>query len=304
MYSPVRLARKYLHYYLTAANGKGHGIHSPFVFDFITSVLNDRGPYPAWVAIEVLRDRLLKDDTLLNIEDMGAGSAWSGTETPGAPGTVGFTETGTPALRPRPQKFAKCELPRQPMHLVHRRRISDIARRAAKPPRLGQLLFRVARHYRPGTIVELGTSLGLSTAYLAAGAPDAKVWTIEGSPAIAKTAADNLRGLGLDNVEVSTGNFDDLLEPLLGKIGPVELAFVDGNHRRDPTLRYFDSLMHHSGRSAVLIFDDIHWSQEMEQAWESIRNDPRVYLTIDLFFFGFVFLRDEFKVKQDFTIRF
>jgi predicted O-methyltransferase YrrM len=265
MYSPVRLARKYLHYYLTAANGKGHGTHSPFVFEFITSVLNDQGPYPAWVAIEELRHRLVKDDTLLNIEDMGAGSAWN--------------KTGT-------------------------RSIADIARRAAKPPRLGQLLFRVARHYRPGTIVELGTSLGLSTAYLAAGAPDAKVWTIEGSAAIAKAAADNLRGLGLDNVEVATGNFDDLLDPGLDRIGPVDLAFVDGNHRREPTLRYFDALIRHCGRSAALIFDDIHWSLEMEQAWESIRKDPRVYLTIDLFFIGFVFLRDEFKVKQDFTIRF
>jgi len=265
MYSSVRLARKYLHYYFTAANGKGHGTHSPFVFDFITSVLNDRGAYPAWVAIEKLRHRLGKDNRLLEIEDMGAGSAWN--------------KTGT-------------------------RSIADIARRTAKPPRLGQLLFRVARHYRPGTIVELGTSLGLSTAYLAAGAPDAKVWTIEGSPAIAKTAADNLCGLGLDNVEVSTGNFDDLLDPGLDRIGPIDLAFVDGNHRREPTLRYFDMLMRHCGQPAALIFDDIHWSLEMEQAWESIRSDPRVYLTIDLFFIGFVFLRGEFKVKQDFTIRF
>jgi predicted O-methyltransferase YrrM len=271
MYSPVRLARKYLHYYFTAANGKGHGTHSPFVFDFIRKVLNDRDGDPAYRAIEGLRRRLLQDDTLLDIEDMGAGSAWNG--------------TGAPAL-------------------VHRRSIADIARRAAKPARLGQLLFRVARHYRPGRIVELGTSLGLSTAYLASGAPDAKVWTIEGSAAIAKTARDNLRGLGLGNVEVSTGNFDDLLEPGLARLGPIDLAFVDGNHRREPTLRYFDTLIRHCGRSAALIFDDIHWSLEMEQAWESIRKDPRVYLTIDLFFIGFVFLRDEFKVKQDFTIRF
>jgi len=282
MYSSVRLARKYLHYYFTAASGKGHGTHSPFVYDFIRKVLNERGGDPAYVAIEELRRRLLQDGTLLSTEDMGAGSAWSGA---GTAGTAEFAGAGAAAL-------------------MHRRSIGDIARRAAKPPRLGQLLFRVARHYRPGTIVELGTSLGLSTAYLAAGAPDAKVWTIEGSAAIAMTAADNLRGLGLDNVEVSTGNFDDLLDPLLDKIGPVELAFVDGNHRREPTLRYFDALIRHTGRSAALIFDDIHWSLEMEQAWESIRKDPRVYLTIDLFFIGFVFLRDEFKVKQDFTIRF
>src|SRR5271155_783225 len=103
MYSPVRLARKYLHYYLTAANGKGHGIHSPFVFDFVTSVLNDGGLYPAWAAIEALRRRLRRDERLLEIEDMGAGSAGGGFRT---------------------------------------RSIADIARRAAKSPRLGQLLFR------------------------------------------------------------------------------------------------------------------------------------------------------------------
>jgi predicted O-methyltransferase YrrM len=287
MYSPVRLARKYLHYYFTAANGKGHGTHSPFVFDFIRKVLNDRDGDPAYGAIEGLRRRLLKDDTLLDIEDMGAGSAWSGAGAAGV-GTAGAGATGTAGAAA----------------LVHQRSIGDIARRAAKPARLGQLLFRVARHYRPGTIVELGTSLGLSTAYLAWGAPDAKVWTIEGSAAIAKTATDNLRGLGLGNVELSIGNFDDLLDPGLGRMGPIDLAFVDGNHRREPTLRYFDALIRHCGRSAVIIFDDIHWSLEMEQAWESIRKDSRVYLTIDLFFIGFVFLRDEFKVKQDFTIRF
>ncbi|HEV3325215.1 MAG TPA: class I SAM-dependent methyltransferase [Puia sp.] len=274
MYSPVRLARKYLHYYFTAANGKGHGIHSPFVFDFVTSVLNDRDRYPAWAAIEELRRRLRRDGRLLEIEDLGAGSAWNGSG-------AGSVRVGS-----------------------RTRSIADIARRAAKPPRLGQLLFRVARYYQPRVVVELGTSLGLSTAYLAAGAPGATVWTIEGSGAIAKTAADNLRGLGLANVEVLTGNFDDLLDPLLDKIGPVELAFVDGNHRREPTLRYFESLIGHAGRSAVLIFDDIHWSREMEQAWGEIRKDPRVFLTIDLFFIGLVVVRDEFKVRQGFTIRF
>jgi predicted O-methyltransferase YrrM len=274
MYSPIRIARKYLHYYITAANGKGHGIHSPFVFDFVTSVLNDRGPYPAWDAVEKLRRGLRRDERLLEIEDLGAGSAWDGSGTD----SVGVGS--------------------------RTRSIADITRRAAKPPRLGQLLFRIARYYRPDVVVELGTSLGLSTAYLASGAPDARVWTIEGSGSIARTALENLRGLGLTNVEVSTGNFDDLLDPLLEKIGPVGLAFVDGNHRWEPTLRYFESLIGHSARAAVLIFDDIHWSREMEEAWMQIREDPRVYLTIDLFFIGLVVVRDEFKVRQGFTIRF
>jgi predicted O-methyltransferase YrrM len=226
--------------------------------------LNDHCAYPAYAKIEGLRRRLLRDRTLLTIEDMGAGPARAATRN---------------------------------------RSVASIARRAAKPPHLGQLLFRIARHYQPATVVELGTSLGLSAAYLAGGVSYARVFTLEGAPAVAEAADRNLRSLGLD-VTVVTGDFDETLLPLLGRLPPVELAFVDGNHRREPTLRYFDMLLRHSARSAALIFDDIHWSEEMEAAWTTIKNDPRVYLTIDLFFIGIVFLRDEFKVRQEFVIRY
>ena len=279
MYSRYRLAQKYLTYYLTAANGKGHGIHSPFVFDFVLNVLNDRVAYPDYAAIEGLRRRLRRDDTLLEIEDMGAGSAW--------------------------------KAPRQ-------RSIGDITRRAAKSARLGQLLYRVARYYGPGTVLELGTSLGFSTAYLAAGAGvgaaadeagvgpaagGARVWSVEGAVQVAAAAEKNLRSLGLPVRQV-VGNFDMVLPAVLQEMGTVGLAFVDGNHRREPTLAYFELLMTYVAPQAVLIFDDIHWSREMEEAWTAIKNDPRVYLTIDLFFIGLVFLREEFKVKQDFVIRY
>lgn len=295
MYSRYRLAQKYLHYYLKAANGKGHGIHSPFVFDFVLKVLNDRYAYADYAAIEGLRRRLGRDETMLEIEDMGAGSAW--------------------------------KAPRQ-------RSIGDITRHAAKPARLGQLLYRIARYYRPARLVELGASLGLSTAYLAAGAREGwigggadavgggadagggthvggggaregagRLWTIEGSGQVAAAAERNLHSLGLE-AQVVTGNFDRVLPGLLQEMGGVDLAFVDGNHRRDPTLSYFNQLMASAGREAVLIFDDIHWSAEMEEAWAAIKNDSRVMLTIDIFFIGIVFLREEFKVKQDFVIRF
>lgn len=264
MYSPLRLAGKYLHYVLTAANGKGHGIHSPFVFDFVTHVLNDRRTYAEYAQIEALREFLGKDDRVLPVEDLGAGSVSGAGE---------------------------------------HRKVMDIARHSAKPRRLGRLLFRVARHYRPATMVELGTSLGLSSAYLAAGAKDARLYTIEGSSALATAAGDNLRSLGLD-ARIVTGNFDDELGSLLQRVGRVDLAFIDGNHRYEPTLRYFEDLFKHASPCSALLFDDIHWSGEMERAWEEIRLDPRVMMTIDLFFLGFVFIREEFKVKQDFTIRF
>jgi methyltransferase family protein len=289
MYSTFRLAGKYLHYYLTAANGRGHGIHSPFVFEFVTKVLNDKRAYPEYAPIERLRDRLRRDPTLLEIEDLGAG----------------------------PVNGA-----------AHTRSVGSIARHAAKPSLLGQLLFRVARHYKPSTILELGTSLGLSAAYLSSGAPQARLYTIEGAPALAAAAGANLHSLGID-IRPITGNFDAVLPGLLAGIPPIELAFVDGNHRFEPTLRYFEMILTHAGggegvaggrergegvaggrergeraAGSVLIFDDIHWSAEMEAAWAAIKGDPRVYLTVDLFFLGFVFLRDAFKVKQHFAIRF
>ena len=264
MYSSLRLAGKYLRYYLTAANGRGHGIHSPSVFDFVTRVLNDRRAYSEYGPIETLRDRLSGDSSVLVVEDMGAGSVSGAGQ---------------------------------------RRSIRDIVRRSAKSRRLGRLLFRVARHYRPATILELGTSLGLSSAYLAAGAPSARVYSIEGAAALAAAAGDHLRSLGLE-ARIVAGNFDDELGPLLASMAPVDLAFIDGNHRYEPTMRYFEAILGHVSRTAVVVFDDIHWSAEMERAWNEIRRDPRVMMTIDLFFLGFVFIRDEFKVKQDFTIRF
>lgn len=270
-YSPFQLTQKYLRYYLTASNGKGHGIHSPFAFDFVIHVLNNSQLFPEYAVIEGLRRQLVKDGTLLSVEDMGAGTAVRGA------------------------------VPRS---------IGDIARHAAKPRKLGQLLFRIARYYRPETILELGTSLGLSTAYLAAGAGGlatgrtARVFTIEGAPAVAAVAKRNFHSLELNNIDLTVGNFDEMLTPTLDRTSHVDLAFIDGNHRLEPTLRYFNSLIGHLSPSPVLIFDDIHWSREMEEAWDLIKQDSRVYLTIDLFFIGLVFFRDSFKVKQDFIIRF
>lgn len=271
MYSRFQLSRKFLRYYITASNGKGHGIHSPFVFDFIIHVLNDTRDYPAYSLVESLRKELKKAPALLEIEDMGAGSA---------------------------------------IQATRHRSIADLTRHAAKPRKLGQLLFRIARYYRPRTILELGTSLGLSSAYLASGNENSKLWTIEGAVSVARVAERNFMTLGLANIEIVTGNFDLLLDATLDKVGApdpagaLDLAFVDGNHRKEPTLRYFNALMNRSSPSSVLIFDDIHWSAEMEDAWDTIKRDPRVYLTIDLFFIGLVFLREEFKIKQDFSIRF
>jgi predicted O-methyltransferase YrrM len=265
MYSRFQLGIKFLRYYLAASNGKGHGIHSPFVFEFITKVLNGKTIYPEYEEVEALPARLLNDHTVLNVKDFGAGSA---------------------------------------IDKSNQRSISSIAKNAAKPKKFGQLLFRMVKYYQPATIVELGTSLGITTSYLSLAKPDAKVITMEGSKEIADIAKRNFRNLEISNIDITEGNFDNTLSSVVSGLSSVDFAFIDGNHRQEPTERYFKELLIKANNDSILIFDDVHWSSEMEAAWETIKNNTAVTCSIDLFFIGIVFFRKEFKEKQHFIIRF
>lgn len=264
MFSPLTISLKYLAYWLNASNGKGHGIHSPFVFEFIKNILNDRTVYPEYQMVEKLRKRLLSDHTLVPFEEFGAGS-----------------KNG--------------ELPRT---------VSSIARRSAKNAKYGQLLFRIAKNYQPHYVLELGTSLGISTAYLAAADKSSVVVSGEGNDAVAALARKNLEAIGLDNARVVTGHFDHTLPEMIARLPHVDLAFIDGNHRRQPTLNYFNEVLKKTIPESVIIFDDIHWSSEMESAWAEIRRHQSVRLSIDLFFLGLIFFRPEFRTSQHFAIRF
>lgn len=265
MYSPVQLAFKYVKYYLTASNGKGHGVHSPFVFDFITNVINDNRHFYAYDFIEDCRQEILENNKVLTIEDFGAGST--------------ITKS-------------------------NERKVKDIARSALKPKKFGQLMFRMVNYFGSNTIAELGTSLGITTAYLATGNLRGNVYTFEGAKQVAEMAKQSFNDLALHNIGVIEGNFDDTLQQQLDKMSSVDFAFVDGNHRKEPTLRYFNQLLEKSTKFSVFVFDDIHWSKEMEEAWHYIQQHADVKLTIDLFFIGIVFFRKEQKVPQHFVIRF
>lgn len=265
MYSSFQLALKYVSYQLTAASAKGHGIHSPFVFDFITNVLNDRTKYWDYNKIESVRKKSLKDQTILTIEDHGAGSSSSTSKN---------------------------------------RSVSSIARHAVKSKKYAQLLYRIVKYYRTHSIIELGTSLGMTTSYLSSARPEGNVFTLEGSMEIANIARQNFNTLELQNVKLTEGNFDYTLPSVLYYLRSVDLAFIDGNHRREATENYFHWLLEKANSNSIFIFDDIHWSKEMERAWEHIKEHPSVRCSIDLFFIGIIFFRQEFKEKQHFIIRF
>jgi predicted O-methyltransferase YrrM len=182
--------------------------------------------------------------------------------------------------------------------------VSAIARQSAKNAKYGQLLFRIARRYQPHYVLELGTSLGISTAYLAAADEHSVVVTGEGNDSVATLARRNLDAIGLNNVRVITGNFDNTLPEMISRLPHIDLAFIDGNHRRQPTLNYFYELLKKIRPESVIIFDDIHWSREMETAWAEVRQHESVRLSVDLFFLGIIFFRPEFRTSQHFTIRF
>lgn len=255
-------ALSYLRFWLRSGNA--HGLHSPFVFGLYTSVIRHTGTFKAYAAIEGRRQQLLNSSVSINVTDFGAGS-----------------RTGAGQLR----------------------RVADIARTAAKPPQLAQLLFRLVNYFRPATALELGTSLGLTTAYLAAAGSRCRIVTFEGCPRVAAVARDTFAALHLANIDLVEGNLDQTLAPALAALpAPVDFAFFDGNHRYEPTLRYFELCLAHRTDDSVFVFDDIHWSADMERAWEAIKAHPEVMLTVDLFHVGLAFFRKN-QPKQHFSLR-
>lgn len=244
--------------------GNRHSVHSPFVYALVEDVLNKKQFLPAYAPMEKLRAELLKSTEVLNVTDLGAGSLMGATNV---------------------------------------RKVRDITRHAAKPPKFGQLFYRLVKYLGATTVLELGTSMGLSTAYMASAG--AGVHTIEGCPNIAARAAENFRALGLqDKIHQYVGNFDTELTKVLAQIPSPDIVYIDGNHREEPTIQYFLDCLPHLKPTSLLIFDDVHWTEGMERAWETIKAHPAVTTSIDLFFIGLVFVSPDFKEKQEFELKF
>ena len=260
-----QLLFKYLSYKLKSKHKHGYGIHSPFVFELLTNTMRNFKSFDCYKDIENLRKTAKHSNKIIEIEDFGAGS-----------------------------------------HILKsdKRKIKDIAKYSLTKKKYAQLLFRLVKHFKPKTILEFGTSLGITTLYLAKGNNEAKVITLEGSKEIAKEAKNNFEKLNLNNINIITGEFDKNISKVLSDIKNLDFVFFDGNHTKEATLSYFNQCLPYVLNDTVFIFDDIHWSQQMEEAWEEIKQNKKITITIDLFFMGLVFFRKENYYKQDFTIRF
>ena len=158
-------------------------------------------------------------------------------------------------------------------------------------------------NFQPETGLELGTSLGISSAYIAKANATSSFTTIVGCSEIAAIAKENFASLNIKNVQQIIGNFDDELPKYLNRTEKLDFVFFDGNHRKEPTLNYFKQCLAKANDNSVFVFDDIYWSSEMKEAWTEIKKHERVTVTIDLFFLGIVFFRKE-QARQDFILRF
>ena len=240
-----------------------HGLHSPFVFEFYNEIIKKAKSFDD-SDIQSLRKSLLKDKRELTITDLGAGSKKNPKNNP---------------------------------------TVAQLTKNAAISRKYGKLLGRLIDHYKLETCLELGTSVGIGTLYLSKNKHVNKTVTIEGCEEIYKVAKENFEQLGLSNIYQIQGEFSDSIELAVKELDRIDLIYIDGNHAYQPTMDYFERLLEYAHNDTFIIFDDIHWSEEMEKAWGEICASPKINLSIELFRMGIVVKRSE-QAKQHFILKY
>jgi predicted O-methyltransferase YrrM len=239
--------------------------HSPYLFRLFSFIRNDKIRLDKFKAIEQQRKNWLNDISSINRTDFGMGSIHAGKMS---------TES-----------------------------ISKIASRALSRPFQCRCLARLVHQEKPGFILELGTSLGISTAYLQTGCSSANVTTVEGDPEISKLAKITFEKLGLNTIQLVTARFDDFLKNEITNTTKIDLLFLDGHHQSAALLRYYDALKNRFTPGTIVIVDDIYWSKDMNKGWKKLIAMPEVTQSADCFQFGVLFFRNEFLAKEHHTLR-
>lgn len=214
--------------------------------------------------IEVLRANLKKDHSAFSLKDYGAGSKL---------------------------KFAK------------KRSIANITKTSSTPAKFSALLRDLVDYLNYSQIIELGTSLGINSLYLSI-TPQSKLTTFEGDPTLAGLAQSHFQQFKRSNVQLIEGNIDQTLPEFLKNTNEaIDLAYIDANHRFQPTMRYYEAIYKRLRPNGMIVIDDIHWSKEMYAAWKTIKERPEVTLSIDLFEAGLLYFDVKLE-KQDYILTF
>jgi len=243
-------------------------VHSPFIYELITNVFIAEIPSSVSEKVSKTRKNLCKNDTILKVTDFGAGS-----------------------------------IANSQSKKTNYKTVKAIAKSALLKQKYANLLYNLIQFSQPQIIVELGTSLGMTTSMMALAAPNSKLYSMEGCESIASIAKKTVEQLGVKNVSINIGEFDSSFPEVCSTLDTVDFVFFDGNHRKKPTIDYFKRFLPYKHNDTIFVFDDIHWSKGMEEAWEYIKNHPDTVVSIDLFQMGIVFFRKELS-PQHFVYRF
>lgn len=216
----------------------------------LAEILDDKKNYYIFNKIEKIRQHYLQSNESIEILDFGVGSR---------------------------------------VQSIKTRKLSSIIKSSSSSPWQCRVLFRLTHRSKAKTILELGTSLGISLAYLCSANTKAQVLSIEGDPELVRLSKKNIEALLIYNASVIEGRFDECLSQSLDQLSSIDLAFIDGNHQLEPTLDYFHQILPYCHKESILIFDDIHWSKNMKKAWKKIIEHPKVSASVNFFHFGLVF---------------
>ncbi len=251
----------FFRYLRKARHYKGYGIHSPFVFYVVRELFFEAHTYDAFSKIDSARNMLLKNKQRVNVDTRGAASV----------------------------KDTKVK------------RVKDLVNEGSIPPKYGRLMFRMINYFSARNILEMGTSLGAGTLFLSLPHSGAKVTTIEGNRELCSLARGLFDMVEVENVDVVNGSFHEVLPEVLANYEQLDFVFFDGDHRLESTLQYFEMCLEKFHNDTVFVFDDIHWSRDMEKAWHTIISHPKVTVSLDLYRIGIVFFRKE-CTKQHYVV--
>jgi predicted O-methyltransferase YrrM len=240
-----------------------HNVHSPFVFEFINEVLDTSKEYYIFNHLEYERRILESTSGTIVTQDFGAGS----------------------------QKLSSSQ-----------KSISDISKNVVSNAHKCRILFNLINKFQPHYTVELGTSLGIATMYIANACKRNQVFTIEADPAIYKLAITLFERNRLLNVNAINNTFDNSLDTVLNDIDTMDIGYIDGHHTYEATMNNYAKLKSKCTAQSIIVFDDIYWSEGMTKAWQEVKADPDVVYTIDTFDFGFAFFDKSIGEKRDFTL--
>jgi len=243
-----------------------YSTHSPFVYEFVETVLRDKSNHKEFDKLNRYKKKTFNSKSHIETVDFGSGA-------------------GNKAYR------------------TYTTEVGKLAKRRTHSKKQLEDLFKISNYFKPAVTIEMGTAAGISSLYLKKGNPDGRLITMEGCAGLAHVAQKGFTINHADDIEIETGNFDNTLPELLEKLDVLDMVFFDGNHKKEPTLNYFNQCLKLANENTVFLFDDIYWSKDMTEAWNEIKKHPSVSFTIDIYWMGMVFFKKGIS-KQNFVIRY